>query len=97
MYRPVEEGSGEESAVSAARMAILSKKTPHLLKSQDLKLLQNYASFDYTIFDQYEGFIDEQCMTVGPPPYWVKPAFPGADHNRLPIPKVYLETPAIAI
>lgn len=74
-----------------------SKKT----FSQDLNLLlqleANYASFDYTIFDQYEGFVDEQLMTVGPPPYWVKPAFPGADHNHLPIPKVYLETSSTAI
>ncbi|KAG2197000.1 hypothetical protein INT47_006947 [Mucor saturninus] len=66
-------------------------------KTRDFNI-QNYASFDYTIFDQYQGFIDEQCMTVGPPPYWVKPAFPGADHNHLPIPKVYLETtPTITI
>lgn len=48
-------------------------------QSQDLKLLEDkFKSFDYTIFDQYEGFLDERLMTVGPPPHWVKPAFPGA-------------------
>lgn len=58
-------------------------------KSQDLKLLQdNFKSFDYTIFDQYEGFLDQHLMTVGPPPHWVKPAFPGADNDFLPVCKV---------
>lgn len=60
-------------------------------KSQDLKLLQDkFKSFDYTIFDQYEGFLDAQLMTVGPPPQWVKPAFPGADNGSfLPVCKIY--------
>jgi serine/threonine kinase 32 len=62
--------------------------------SQNLKLLEHkFKTFDYTIFDQYEGFLDEQLMTVGPPPDWVKPAFPGADNGSiLPICKIYLET-----
>lgn len=62
--------------------------------SQDMKLLQDkFKSFDYTIFDEYEGFLDERLMTVGPPPDWVKPAFPGADNGSLlPIRKLYLET-----
>jgi serine/threonine kinase 32 len=63
-------------------------------QSQDMRLLEhNFKSFDYTIFDQYEGFLDEQLMTVGPPPDWVKPAFPDADNGSiLPIRKLYLET-----
>ena len=63
-------------------------------ESQDMKLLQNnFKSFDYTIFDQYEGFLDVQSMTVGPPPFWVKPAFPDADNGSvLPVRKLYLET-----
>lgn len=63
-------------------------------KSQDMRLLNNnFKSFDYTIFDQYEGFLDQHLMTVGPPPDWVKPAFPDADNgSRLPIRKLYLET-----
>jgi serine/threonine kinase 32 len=65
--------------------------------SQNLKLLeQRFKTFDYTIFDQYEGFLDEHLMTVGPPPDWVKPAFPGADNGSiLPICKIYLETQSV--
>ncbi len=48
--------------------------------------------FDYTVFDEYEGFLDEKRMTVGPPPPWVKPAFPGADNGKLlPVQEIYLE------
>lgn len=55
-------------------------------QSQDMILLQhNFKSFDYTIFDQYEGFLDQHLMTVGPPPDWVKPAFPGADNGGIHI------------
>lgn len=55
-------------------------------QSQDMILLQhNFKSFDYTIFDQYEGFLDQHLMTVGPPPDWVKPAFPGADNGCIHI------------
>ncbi|CEG65075.1 Putative AGC/YANK protein kinase [Rhizopus microsporus] len=61
--------------------------------SQDLKLLEErFKTFDYTVFDEYEGFLDEKLMTVGPPPPWVKPAFPGADNGSLlPVHKIYLE------
>lgn len=62
-------------------------------KSQDLKLLEEkFRVFDYTVFDEYEGFLDEKRMTVGPPPPWVKPAFPGADNGKLlPVQEIYLE------
>lgn len=62
--------------------------------SQNLRLLEHkFKIFDYTIFDRYEGFLDERLMTVGPPPDWVKPAFPGADNGDiLPVCKIYLET-----
>lgn len=65
--------------------------------SQDLKIIQDkFKLFDYTIFDQYQGFLDERLMTVGPPPDWVKPAFPDADNGSiLPIRKIYLETPSV--
>ncbi|KAK4517029.1 citrate (Si)-synthase [Mucor velutinosus] len=65
--------------------------------SQDLKIIQDkFKPFDYTIFDQYQGFLDERLMTVGPPPDWVKPAFPDADNGSiLPIRKIYLETPSV--
>lgn len=61
--------------------------------NNDLDILQRkFKPFDHTIFEQYEGFLDERLMTVGPPPDWVKPAFPGADNGSLlPIRKVYLE------
>lgn len=75
-----------------------SNKKQQNRQSQDLKMLETgYKSFDYTIFDQYEGFLDQQLMTVGPPPHWVKPAFPDADNgSRLPVPKIHLELPVIA-
>lgn len=65
--------------------------------SQDLKIIRDkFKLFDYTIFDQYQGFLDERLMTVGPPPDWVKPAFPDADNGSiLPIRKIYLETPSV--
>ncbi|KAI8087597.1 kinase-like domain-containing protein [Gilbertella persicaria] len=61
--------------------------------SQDLRLLEHrFKPFDYTIFEQYEGFLDEHLMTVGPPPDWVKPAFPGADNGTLlPVRQIYLD------
>ncbi|KAI8640369.1 hypothetical protein BD408DRAFT_419946 [Parasitella parasitica] len=69
----------------------------HNRYNQDLKLIQEkFKPFDYTIFDQYRGFLDERLMTVGPPPDWVKPAFPDADNGSiLPIRKIYLETPSV--
>ncbi|KAI8877203.1 kinase-like protein, partial [Backusella circina FSU 941] len=73
-----------------------SRRASHISPERynnDLDTLQRkFKPFDYTIFDQYEGFLDERLMTVGPPPDWVKPAFPGADNGSLlPIRKVYLE------
>ncbi|CEP16062.1 hypothetical protein [Parasitella parasitica] len=69
----------------------------HSRYSQDFKFIQDkFKLFDYTIFDQYRGFLDERLMTVGPPPDWVKPAFPDADNGSvLPIRKIYLESPSV--
>lgn len=99
MYKPVSNENNKPESITITEDGIIGwlnrQRSSRTLnrQSQDLKLLENdYTSFDYTIFDQYEGFLDERLMTVGPPPHWVKPAFPGADHNLLPIQKVYLET-----
>ncbi|KAG1444041.1 hypothetical protein G6F56_010453 [Rhizopus delemar] len=66
---------------------------PDRRMSQDLKLIQDhYRSFDYTVFDDYEGFLNKTLMTVGPPPGWVKPAFPDADNGSiLPVQRIFLE------
>ncbi|KAG0171986.1 hypothetical protein DFQ30_011423 [Apophysomyces sp. BC1015] len=50
-----------------------------------------FQPFDFTVYDQYEGFLDPHHMTVGPPPNWVKPAFSGADNNVLPVKRISLK------
>ncbi|GAA5796538.1 hypothetical protein HPULCUR_001910 [Helicostylum pulchrum] len=97
-YQPVYEPITEEKELSdhannGIDWLCRRRKSIQNRQSQDLKILETgYKSFDYTIFDQYEGFLDDHLMTVGPPPHWVKPAFPDADNGSvLPITKIHLE------
>ncbi|KAF7731827.1 hypothetical protein EC973_008342 [Apophysomyces ossiformis] len=54
-------------------------------------IVAKFLPFDFTVYEQYEGFLDPYRMTVGPPPTWVKPAFSGADHNVLPMKRISLK------
>ncbi|KAI8334739.1 hypothetical protein BC941DRAFT_432049 [Chlamydoabsidia padenii] len=46
-----------------------------------------FTLFDWTMYDDYQGFMDRNTLTVGSPPSWVKPAFTDADNGRiLPVP-----------
>lgn len=94
VYQPMtEEKEKEDSDNNGIDWLCRRRKSTQNRQSQDLKILEtDYKSFDYTIFDQYEGFLDDQLMTVGPPPHWVKPAFPDADNGSvLPLTKIHLE------
>lgn len=55
------------------------------------QLEERFRSFDYMVYETYQGFDDPQRLTVGPPPDWVKPAFQGADQDLLPIKHVSLQ------
>ncbi|KAG1474690.1 hypothetical protein G6F56_000199 [Rhizopus delemar] len=69
------------------------QRTNRRLSKEDIKILkERFEPFDYTVFEEYKGLLDENLMTVGPPPTWVKPAFPGADNGCiLPVNKICLE------
>ncbi|KAI8379553.1 kinase-like domain-containing protein [Radiomyces spectabilis] len=54
-------------------------------REHDRQLMEeSFHPFDCTIYEQYEGFLDPERLTVGPPPTWVKPAFRRADNGNIP-------------
>ncbi|RUS16577.1 kinase-like domain-containing protein [Endogone sp. FLAS-F59071] len=57
---------------------------------REMQLIEErFKSFDYTVFEKYEGFKDPQKMSVGEPPQWVKPAFEGAETGDiLPVKRI---------
>lgn len=59
-------------------------------QQRDMIMIEDkFKSFDFTIFEKYEGFKDPVTMTVGDPPEWVKPAFKGAEQGDiLPIKRI---------
>ncbi|KAI8364247.1 kinase-like domain-containing protein [Blakeslea trispora] len=67
------------------------RQSSHVEDNSHQRLERKFKTFDYTIFDQYEGFLDQHRMTVGPPPDWVKPAYPGAEKAILPVHQIYLD------
>ncbi|KAI7871842.1 kinase-like domain-containing protein [Spinellus fusiger] len=56
----------------------------HMHQMKDMEI--NFKPFDYTIYDNYEGFLDPHLRTVGPPPPWVKPAFASITENKSSLP-----------
>ncbi|CAO3640602.1 unnamed protein product [Cunninghamella blakesleeana] len=49
-----------------------------------LNLLESsFLYFDWTMYDEYQGFLDKDTFCVGSPPDWVKPAFNNANNGRL--------------
>ncbi|KAI9306653.1 hypothetical protein BJ944DRAFT_44441 [Cunninghamella echinulata] len=52
-------------------------------------LESSFLFFDWTIYDEYQGFLDKDTFCVGSPPPWVKPAFNNANNGRLlPMPAI---------
>ncbi|KAI8098826.1 kinase-like domain-containing protein [Halteromyces radiatus] len=52
--------------------------------SQRLEELESsFTFFDWTIYDEYQGFMNKETLSVGSPPPWVKPAFTDADNGRI--------------
>lgn len=56
--------------------------------AQRLEALETaFTLFDWTMYDDYQGFMNKTTLCVGSPPSWVKPAFTDADNGRvLPVP-----------
>lgn len=49
-----------------------------------LSLLESsFLYFDWTMYDEYQGFLNKDTFCVGSPPIWVKPAFNNANNGRL--------------
>ncbi|KAI8068207.1 kinase-like domain-containing protein [Gongronella butleri] len=62
---------------------------------QRLQLLQDkFVPFAWTVYDEYEGFLDERRCSVGRPPSWVKPAFDDANSTARPMLPLTIDTTA---
>lgn len=62
---------------------------------REMQLIEErFETFDFTVFEKYEGFKDPQKMSVGEPPQWVKPAFEGAETGDiLPVKRISTQIP----
>ncbi|KAG0344939.1 hypothetical protein BG005_001566 [Podila minutissima] len=68
--------TAKEAALSAMAAGNMSKKDK--VAYQMALIDREFTTFDYTVFESYNGLVDAGTMSVGDPPEWVR----NRDHQR---------------